>query len=817
MKKLAERLLAAAAFSVLLFAACTPEEGAVEPNFPAPVEDWVEPNSSYILHISPNQPWVVSIPSEASDYWAIVDGQQHVLSVRGNAGTDLTVEIICLATEQDLAEHTVNVSMEMGGQTQVIATLGLASMNSLLHIRPAVIAREEGNPDHQYFQTPTTETGFTYDYVQDTLATDETLPMLWNAARNGYVSYIQVESNFSYGTSVESGVRITEIQSPSSSSRYSEYEVFCSAVNLASGANTDHFFTITTDATESYGDIRVTLSLPQFVPVLEVRQAVVDGDNFQIPEGDDSPYQWVYDSNPLVPAGEAEPSTIAMIWRPTAVIEEVDSYILVRSNFSFTPVAGDDWLSVSEGTVVEETSDTYETETYYRVYVASTDLDITGGKTTLKINFGGSGDDIYSETFNVSYPDVSDAFYVTTVPSFSFAADGEYIPEEMTSGTSAQTEVTSASAVHVREFWLDNGNYVEDAEGDAGWINSESKTASGSGIRETVITVEVAENSGSARTGLIMAFPQNVWDDLIGMGQDLSGILFSDTSNGDVVASEYSRYVVANISQNAPDGLVAAYMPEWWESASSSFEMLSTDDPVYGEEYDLDEAYLITYTYDNLTSNPTIGRDSEFAINFKHTTVTVLDENFQPFAADMQWIQLREGSDGRYYVEATPEMGLDKGAQNETIHRTGYVIISGAENTVAIKVVYDNGTGESGIVLSLSNAEGLPQNWNKGWTLTELLGADKIPADIPSCWLFEYTGNSVDLSMSMVAFDGMPTGGTWEENAEYQWITIMPSGPMNLIEISGSGAENGAEGYLRYMDASGNYICSIVVRLNIAE
>ena len=117
----------------------------------------------------------------------------------------------------------------------------------------------------------------------------------------------------------------------------------------------------------------------------------------------------------------------------------------------------------------------------------------------------------------------------------------------------------------------------------------------------------------------------------------------------------------------------------------------------------------------------------------------------------------------------------------------------------------------------MSNAEGLPQNWNKGWTLTELLGADKIPADIPSCWLFEYTGNSVDLSMSMVAFDGMPTGGTWEENAEYQWITIMPSGPMNLIEISGSGAENGAEGYLRYMDASGNYICSIVVRLNIAE
>ena len=811
MKKLSERLLAVAAFSVLLLAACTPEEGTVEPNFPAPVKEWVEPNSSYTLHISPNQPWVVSIPSEASDYWAIVDGKQHVLSVRGNAGTDLTVEIICLANEQDLAEHTVEVSMEMGGQTQVIATLGLASMNSLLHIRPAVIAREEGNPDHQYFQTPTTETGFTYDYVQDTLATDETLPMLWNAARNGYVSYIQVESNFSYGTSVESGVRITEIQSPSSSSRYSEYEVFCSAVNLASGANTDHFFTITTDATESYGDIRVTLSLPQFVPVLDVRQAVPteDGENFQIPEGDDSPYQWVYDSNPLVPADEAEPSTIAMIWRPTAVIEEVDSYILVRSNFSFTPVAGDDWLSVSEGTVVEETSDTYETETYYRVYVASTDLDITGGNSTLKINFGGSGDDIYSETFNVSYPNVSDAFYVTTVPSFSFDASGEYIQEEMTSGTSAQTEVTSASAVHVVEFSLDNGNYVEDAEGEAGWINSESRAVSSTGIRETVITVNVSLNDGTARSGIIMAFPQNVWEELD--GKDLSGILFSDTSNGDVVASEYSRYVVANISQNAPDGLVAPYMPEWWESASSSFEMLSSDDPVYGEGYDLDESYLITYTYEDLDVNPTIGRDSEFDINFEHTTVIVLDENFQPFAADMQWIQLREGSDGRYYVEVTPELGLDSGAQNETIHRTGYVIISGAENTVAIKVVYDNGgSGEDGIVLEFNNSL---TSWNVGWTLTELHGDDMIPAGIPSCWLLEYNGNS---NISLAVFDGLPAGGTWEENTDYPWIIAEdPQGGMCMIEISG--AENGAEGYLRYMDAGGNYICSVVVRLNIAE
>ena len=86
-----------------------------------------------------------------------------------------------------------------------------------------------------------------------------------------------------------------------------------------------------------------------------------------------------------------------------------------------------------------------------------------------------------------------------------------------------------------------------------------------------------------------------------------------------------------------------------------------------------------------------------------------------------------------------------------------------------------------------------------------------IPAGIPSCWLLEYHGNS---AISVAAFDGL-AGGTWEENTAYPWIGIENQGPTSTITISG--AENGAEGYLRYMDAGGNYICSVVVRLNIAE
>ena len=152
MKKLAERLLTVAMLATVLATACTPDEGTPEPNFPAEVSAFVEPASSYMLNLSPNQEWMVSIPSTASDYWGIRDGEQISNSVGGRAG-DVTVEIVCLAEMQDLEPHTVEVSMSMGGQTRVIATLELAAGEPELIIRPAVTAQEQDNPDHKYFQT----------------------------------------------------------------------------------------------------------------------------------------------------------------------------------------------------------------------------------------------------------------------------------------------------------------------------------------------------------------------------------------------------------------------------------------------------------------------------------------------------------------------------------------------------------------------------------------------------------------------------------------------------------------------------------------
>ena len=380
MKKLAERLLTVAMLATVLATACTRDEGTPEPNFPAEVSAFVEPASSYILNLSPNQEWMVSIPSTASDYWGIRDGEQISNSVGGRAG-DVTVEIVCLAEMQDLEPHTVEVSMSMGGQTRVIAKLELAAGEPELIIKPAVMAQEQDNPDHKYFQTSDGSDGLIYEYAETGLADGETVPMLWDASRNGYVSYILVESNFNYGTEV------------------------------------------TSDA-PGYEKVPVTFSAPQFVPHIKVRKATVtsDGQNFETPSGDDSPYNWLYEEESLALAsdesGLPQAGTVDMIWRPSATIAEVDSYILIRSNFTFTVLPDQEWLSTDAGTKVDETSDTYETETYYRIYVAPEVLKTGGASGSVTINMGDADDDVYSQCFNVSSPNVSDLLRALNQPFF---------------------------------------------------------------------------------------------------------------------------------------------------------------------------------------------------------------------------------------------------------------------------------------------------------------------------------------------------------------------------------------------------------------
>ena len=773
MKKLAQRLLPVTLLLAVLVTACTTDEGTPAPNFPDPVEDFVEPNSTYTLHLSPNQEWMVSIPSTASDFWGIRNGEQISYSIGGPAG-DVTVEIVCLAEMNDLADHEVEVSMRMGGETRVIATLTLSRGEALLNIVPAKIA--EDSDGHEYFQTPAESTGFLYEYGEP-LAEGAAVPMLWDATRNGYVSYIRVESNFSYGTNIEAaGLRLTELQSPSASGRYSEYEVFCSQVNLGE-TPVSYSFDITSEV-EGFEEVAVSVNAPQFVPVLEVRATVPDDDNrnFQTPSGDDSPYNWLYSETPLTLSESADGTgagNVDLLWRPSATITEVDAYILVKANFNLT-VAGAGWVSVGDGTVVEETSDNYETETYYRIYVAPSDIVTAGDESTVTINFGDETDNVYSRTFNVTSPDITGIFYVNQVPDFTFDAEGGYQADEMGMSTNATVEITSAAEVVVSEFYIRNGFYWIDEEGDAGWINHTYNWASSAAaIQSVTMTVSVAENTGDAREGLVMAFPPEVWDSILekaaGYGDDVTMVLF-DQRDGTVILPEYENYAVAYIEQNAPAGAVEPYNPdEGWASTDvgASFGELDPNDDIYymegiGVSYDT-PGYEITYT--KIASDYEFGADTQFKVNVEYDSYKVFDMNSGILADDQvssYWAQYRESeSTGTNYIGVAPGS-----AEGDAY----FLLMNGNVCVAIIHIVYDSDAGGSGS-LDLEMTQGAPD-----FTFTEYT-EEGVTAP---CYLLTYTGTG----SGMAAISNFPATG-WNFGAS-DWLTVNPMAGLAMFEVDPS-------------------------------
>lgn len=775
MKKLAQRLLPVTLLLAALVTACTTDEGTPAPNFPDPVKDFVEPNSTYTLHLSPNQEWMVSIPSTASDFWGIRNGEQISYSIGGPAG-DATVEIVCLAEMNDLADHEVEVSMRMGGETRVIATLTLSRGEALLNIVPAKIA--EDSDGHEYFQTPAESTGFLYEYG-DPLDAGAAVPMLWDATRNGYVSYIRVESNFSYGTNIETaGLRLTELQSPSASGRYSEYEVFCSQVNLDE-TPVSYSFDITSEV-EGFEEVAVSVNAPQFVPVLEVRATVPDDENrnFQTPSGDDSPYNWLYSETPLTLSESADGTgagNVDLLWRPSATITEVDAYILVKANFNLT-VAGAGWVSVGDGTVVEETSDNYETETYYRIYVAPSDIVTAGDESTVTINFGDETDNVYSRTFNVTSPDITDIFYVNSVPDFTFDAEGGYQADEMGMSTNATVEITSAAEVVVSEFYIRNGFYWIDEEGDAGWINHTYNWASSAAaIQSVTMTVSVAENTGDAREGLVMAFPPEVWDSILakannaGYGDDVTTVLF-DQRDGTVILPEYENYAVAYIEQNAPAGAVEPYNPdEGWASTDvgASFGELDPNDDIYymegiGVSYDT-PGYEITYT--KIASDYEFGADTQFKVNVEYDSYKVFDMNSGILADDQvssYWAQYRESeSTGTNYIGVAPGS-----AEGDAY----FLLMNGNVCVAIIHIVYDSDAGGSGS-LDLEMTQGAPD-----FTFTEYT-EEGVTAP---CYLLTYTGTG----SGMAVISNFPATG-WNFGAS-DWLTVNPMAGLAMFEVDPS-------------------------------
>ncbi|WP_300722784.1 hypothetical protein [uncultured Alistipes sp.] len=125
-KYLQHLFLAMFAGAALLQSACADsdsEEKLPEPNFPVKTTLGIEIGGTCTIPIEPNQEWSVSIDqNEAGEWFWLDDDGLTAYTLRGKAGQH-TITVCVSDKEEYDTDRSIDVSMTMGGQTQIIATV----------------------------------------------------------------------------------------------------------------------------------------------------------------------------------------------------------------------------------------------------------------------------------------------------------------------------------------------------------------------------------------------------------------------------------------------------------------------------------------------------------------------------------------------------------------------------------------------------------------------------------------------------------------------------------------------------------------------
>ena len=733
MKNLLERIYMTTVLTAALFAGCTPEEETVAPNFPVKQTYFVnlEEDNVVSIPVSPNQDWSASIPAASSNYFMLLNGEQQTLSVGGGAG-DAEIRVICLANEQDLEEHSVDVTMRIGSESAVIATVTLASSEPVFNIRTAEVNEDEnGNP----FFVPAAEgSDFAYIYPDENiLGENDAVDMYWDASENGYIAYIQVEANFSWSPE-DFGSLV--IRSVNETGHFNELKIFCPDVNYSqTGGNTKTVSFNLTSGTEGEETNTCRLSVPPFHPELEIFAVTFNEDGSDFQTGED-PYMWVFGETAL-----DTDESIGLIWRPASSVTTVDTYILVKSNFS--PVLSEDntpsWMTAEER-LIEKTA--YGYEAVYHLDAVSSELVRTGNTGTLAFSVGP-----YSEEYPVATEDISDILYIGSISTFEFDGNGRYSPSS-TMGTSASEdatmELTSSAGLSILEFVMDDsGNYIVDEP--SGWITAKYgwNTGSEAVIQTNTLTISVSPNDGEYRQGLIMAFPESVLGQIESEGSP-EDVLFDDMGN---VRDEYEQYVAAYVKQEKfveETGVIIPIEPDMWLYEMAKFEVLDSDPTGSG----ITDCYKITYAApvasrtDVLNSLPSLQFDVDARVD--HIIAKGTD-NKEIELTDDYWLQVKlDEEDGYYHVEMAPYGIEDPELFVIFVDKDG-------KNLALVHCCYDPEAQISDVVLSFY--PGVPTD---GLTLTKLASTDPaVPSGIGAgCyWLLEYDGTE----SIQTAIQGIPS------------------------------------------------------------
>lgn len=780
MKKLLFRAIPAMALSAALAVSCQKEQEGGEntvPVFPEPVTEYVAPGETVEIAFSANMDWTASIPAEdAAEYFRIIDGSQEAYNVRGKAG-DAVITIKCNGT-QDFENHSVDLSLTMGGQTEVIASVILPSLERKFGLKTADL-----NEDGSGF-VASSDGKFDWTYTGSDVADGGDINMVWVNEDKAYRIYVLADANFGYTVTVPEGV---SYKAGKTSGTGIEYSFTVSDINTGDEALVHGIsFTAKDDETETHS---FNLNVPPFEAEFSVYPVIADENGYAYDETGLG-FTWGYEEEPVAEGGD-----ITLIWPEGQM--GYGFHILVDANFEYT-VEKPDWLAMTERNTVGTVKE-------YDFSVDASDYSLDGISEDFVFMMKGT-EEKYS--YKVVLPACKGIFRSTVPLEVEFNADGDYKDANGTFVSIGATgSLTTAGEPVFYAFGMNEGGYYMSNEYYSSWI---AYTYSWPSLTDAVamsndITIKLS-STDKARTGLLMALPAYMAEEIT----DPDTQLIDDS--GKAVRPEYADYVISYITQTEPVsewGVITPEDYEYWSYEGAYFDVLDSSDPLvssFGCEYN----YRIKQTASGLDF---YGAYNYFSISRPFDGYRVYENGEQVTELEGYWAELvKDQWSDSYTLVMTPGEGV-------TSRDAYYVFYDGEGDFAVMYCVYDQGAGEEGgseYDVKFSYPESAASNDNS--TLVELTSDDPLYADYAEYGVpvYHLTYTKENTPMSMI--EGLPTGMA-VPNAE--WLSIEPGEGyytvrMNAATAFGDTGTKTATSYIMFYDASWNTALILVCTLDLS-
>lgn len=226
-KNLFRSLTAACVICAAMSVSCeepTPPVPPVEPVFPSVVEkNDIEPGSVLTLSFEANMDWAVTVPSEGLLWFWIQDGDFKVDRLTGKVAEGdkekITVSIGVSETEEFEVNRSCDVTLTMGGKSQVIARYMRPAMSRTISVYAAEVA------DGAFVLNDAG--GYQYESAEIS-----SLDFIWSAADADFRMPVKVESNCEWTAEVPEWV---DMQVPESTTGVLEIVLTGASVEAASG------------------------------------------------------------------------------------------------------------------------------------------------------------------------------------------------------------------------------------------------------------------------------------------------------------------------------------------------------------------------------------------------------------------------------------------------------------------------------------------------------------------------------------------------------------------------------------------------------